>query len=487
MHISSLPSKYGIGAFSKSAYDFCDWLAESGQSYWQILPLGVTGYGDSPYQSFSTYAGNPYFISLEELIEWGLLKKEECDELDFGKDLTRVDYHKLYQNRYPLLYKAYKRFDLSNSPEYKSFVEENSYWLLDYSLFMAIKNNNSDSSWLLWDERLKNKNPHIIEQYRDKLSFEIDFHNFLQFLFFSQWKKLKNYMATKNIKVIGDIPIYVSLDSADVWNHPHLFQLDKNKLPLSVAGCPPDEFSKKGQLWGNPLYNWEEHKRENYTWWKKRFLFALSLYDVVRIDHFRGFDQYYSIPYNSADAIHGEWKNAPGKELFNTLGLDKERIIAEDLGFVTPSLKKLLKDTEFRGMKIVQFAFDSRDTGFKNDYMPHNYPEKCVVYTGTHDNSTTTSWFSTLPYDDKRLAREYIADFFTPAEIIYKSFISLAMQSPAELSIIPMQDWLGLNDSARMNTPSTSKDNWQWRIKKNSLTKELSQAIKKKTSLYGRL
>jgi len=489
LSISSLPSKYGIGCFSKSAYDFVDFLKGCGQSYWQILPLCPTSYGDSPYQSFSTFAGNPYFISLEKLIEDGLLTKQECDSVDFGKNLTKVDYKKIYENRYPLLRKAFKRSSLKKDSKYTTFIQDNAIWLNDYSLFMAIKNSFNGASWIDWQKDIRLREPSALERYKEELSNEIDFHKFLQFEFYSQWNDLKSYANDRNISIIGDIPIYVALDSADTWSNPKLFQLDENYLPTAVAGCPPDGFSATGQLWGNPLYNWQYHKDTHYQWWISRLAHCFKLYDVVRIDHFRGFDEYYSIPYGSTDAIHGHWERGASIELFNAMkeSLGSKNVIAEDLGYMTDSVRKLVQDTGFPNMKVLEFAFDSRDTGSRNDYLPHNYTENCIAYTGTHDNQTIVSWFNTISKEEQFMAREYLCDYYTPKSEMYKVFISAIMRSRANVCIVPLQDYLGLDDTCRMNKPSTLGNNWQWRATQENLSKSLMQEVLRICTLYGRV
>lgn len=488
LSITSLPSKYGIGCFSKSAYDFIDFLKECGQTYWQILPLCPTSYGDSPYQSFSTFAGNPYFISLEELIQENLLTQEECNSTDFGNNPNKVDYKKIYENRYPVLKRAFQNSKVQEDTHYKKFVQDNKWWLEDYSLFMAIKEKFNGISWVEWQEDIRLRKPSAIEKYRKKLSKEIEFHNFLQFEFYSQWDKLKSYANSKGIQIIGDIPIYVALDSADTWANPKLFQLDKNNVPIAVAGCPPDGFSPTGQLWGNPLYDWKYHKDTDYSWWISRLEHSFKLYDILRIDHFRGFDEYYSIPYGSKDAINGHWEKGVGIELFKAMekSLGKREVIAEDLGYMTDSVRKLVKDTGFPNMKVLEFAFDSRDTGSRNDYLPHNYTENCIAYTGTHDNQTIVSWFDTISKEEQSMAREYLCDYYTPKNELYKVFISVIMRSRANVCIVPMQDYLGLDDTCRMNKPSTVGDNWQWRLSKDSLSQSLKEEILKVSKLYGR-
>ena len=487
--VTSLPSQYGVGCFSKSAYDFVDWLKAAGQSFWQILPLGPTGYGDSPYQSFSTFAGNPYMISLKELIREGLLTKEECDGTLFSKEDNYVDYKLLYENRYPLLKKAFERSNHIENSAYKDFVKENNYWLRDYSLFMALKSEFGQRPWNEWADDVRFRDKDALKKYKEKIKKEIEFQSFIQFKFYSQWSALKTYANRKGISIIGDIPIYVSFDSADVWANPSLFQLDETLSPTFVAGCPPDGFSKTGQLWGNPLYHWENHRKTDYEWWKKRLSHALNLYDALRIDHFRGFDKYYSIKYKSPDATNGEWKDGPGAELFGAAKkeLGEKLIIAEDLGFITDSVKKLLSDCGFPGMKVLEFAFDSRDSGSSGEYLPHNYIKNCVAYTGTHDNQTLISWLKTISEEEKKAVREYLCDAHTPDDELHIPLIASIMKSAAFLCIVPIQDWLGLTDAARINIPSTTEKNWQWRLTKRQLCGGVAKKIYSMTSIYGRL
>ena len=487
--ITSLPSKYGIGCFSQSAYDFVDWLKEAGQCYWQILPLVPTSFGDSPYQSFSTYAGNPYFISLEALVEEGVLTEKECEKADFGKDPKDIDYEKMYKSRYPLLRKAYERSNVSENQEYLGFVEKNSWWLKDYALFMAVKERFGGKPWTQWAEDIRLRWGNALDYYRKEQYFEIEFHQYLQYLFHKQWMKLKAYANENGVKLIGDIPIYVAMDSADAWARPELFQLDENNVPVAVAGCPPDGFAANGQLWGNPLYQWDYHESTGYQWWMERLGYCFELYDVVRIDHFRGFDQYYSIPYGAETAINGTWQKGPGIGLFNRMKevLGDREVIAEDLGYVTDSVRKLVEDSGFPGMKVLEFAFDSRDTGSASDYLPHNYTENCVAYTGTHDNETLAGWFGSISKEEMAMAREYLCDQYTPRKYLYKPFISLIMRSRAKLCVIPMQDYLGYDNSSRMNKPSTVGTNWKWRITREELTEELQKEIYDTARRYGRL
>lgn len=489
LSITSLPSKYGIGCFSKSAYDFVDWLKAAGQTYWQILPLGPTSYGDSPYQSFSTYAGNPYFIDLEALIEEGVLTREECEKADMGEEEGTIDYKKMYEGRYPLLRKAYERSNISQNPDYIRFMEENGWWLSDYALFMAVKGRFDGAPWIEWAQDIRLRWGYAMDYYRRELYFDIEFQQYLQFTFYKQWQALKDYANRQGVRIIGDIPIYVAMDSADAWAHPELFQLDQDNVPLAVAGCPPDGFSAVGQLWGNPLYRWDYHRQTGYDWWMKRLVHCFSLYDVVRIDHFRGFDEYYSIPYGAKSAIGGHWEKGPGMDLFRRMRevLGEKEVIAEDLGYVTDSVRQLVRDTGFPGMKVLEFAFDSRDSGCANDYLPHNYTENCVAYTGTHDNETIRGWFESIREDERRLARAYICDKYTPRQYLHTSFISLIMASRANLCVIPIQDYMGYDNTCRMNKPSTVGINWKWRLKSGELTEDLQKEIRAITRRYGRL
>lgn len=484
--ITSLPSKYGIGSFSKEAYDFIDILEEAGQKIWQILPLGPTGYGDSPYQSFSTFAGNPYFIDLEQLIKEGLLTEEECESCDWGNNIEYIDYEKIYLSRFKILKKAYNRSNINNSQKFIDYCERNKWWLDDYALYMAIKDSLGGKSWLEWDENLKSRDEDTLCKYKEILKEDIIFYKYIQYLFSVQWGKLKAYANEKGISIVGDIPIYVALDSADTWSNQKLFQLDEQKNPIAVAGCPPDSFSEDGQLWGNPLYDWQYHKSTDYKWWISRIKYSFDLYDIVRIDHFRGFDEYFSIPYGDKTAVGGTWKKGPGIELFKFLNdeLGDVEIIAEDLGFLTDTVKKLLKDTGYPGMKILQFAFDSRE---ESDYLPHNYDKNCVVYTGTHDNNTIVGWFDEINEHDKKMCIDYINDNSIDNKFINWDMICLAMRSVADTCVIPVQDLLGLGQLARINTPSTLGDNWKWRMTKGCFSKELIKKLRRLTKIYGRI
>lgn len=484
MAVSSIPSPYGIGSFSKEAYAFVDFLEQAGQKLWQILPLGPTGYGDSPYQSFSTFAGNPYFIDLETLVQEGYLTKADCEACDFGSEETDVDYEKIYRSRFQVLHTAYENSHIGDDPEFLAFRRGNAYWLDDYTLYMAVKNSFGGKSWLFWDEKIRLREPEEVARYREQYADEILFYAFLQFLFVKQWQALKAYANQKKIQIIGDIPIYVALDSADTWANPELFQLDETCTPVAVAGCPPDAFSSTGQLWGNPLYRWEYHKQTGYQWWVRRVAYCYQLYDIVRIDHFRGFDEYYAIPYGDETAEYGSWEPGPGYEIFRTFRaqLGRIKVIAEDLGYLTPSVLRLVKKTGYPGMKVLQFAFDS---GEENDYLPHNYTRNCVVYTGTHDNDTTVSWYQSLKRRDQNFVKRYLQ--IRNRKGIHWNLIRAALSSVADMAVIPMQDYLGLDGEARMNLPSTLGGNWKWRMKADACTDELAEGIRSMVKLYGRL
>lgn len=484
MPVASLPGQYGIGTFGKEAYKFVDFLAKAGQQYWQLLPLGPTGYGDSPYQSFSTFAGNPYFIDLDTLIEEGLLTKSECDKYDFGAKESEVDYEKMYLSRFKVLEIAFSRSNYKRTKAYKTFESNNSFWLEDYALYMAIKQSLGGVSFIEWDEKIRRRDEQTLNECRKKFAKEIEFYKFLQFYFDKQWKQLKKYANDKGVKIIGDIPIYVAFDSADTWAGPEMFQFDSKGYPKAVAGCPPDGFSATGQLWGNPLYNWAYHKKTGYDWWLKRMAHCYELYDMVRVDHFRAFDEYYAIPYGDPTAEFGKWKKGPGMSLmkaFKEAFGDKE-MIAEDLGFMTETVKKLVKDSGFPGMKVLQFAFDSRE---ESDYLPHNYISNSSVYTGTHDNDTIVGWFEKLDEADKKFACAYL-DIKPDEKHVAWKFIRLAMESVSDLCVIPMQDYLELGGEARINMPSTLGGNWVWRMKQGVLSDKLAKAIYDVTRTYGR-
>ena len=482
MHISSLPGPYGIGTMGKGAYEFVDFLKAAGQSYWQILPLSPTGYGDSPYQSFSTFAGNHYLIDLDMLIEEGLLKKEET-AICWGTGETRVDYGCLYENRIRLLRLAYERFP--GGSEFDAFVQENAEWLEDYAIFMTLKDRYQGQPWQKWSLSLMMRLPGIMEGIRREFADQLRFRYFLQFIFFRQWKALRRYANEKGIRIIGDVPIYVPLDSADVWANPQLFQLDGSCRPKMVAGCPPDSFSADGQLWGNPLYDWEKMKKNGYGWWIRRLKAAANMYDVVRLDHFRGFESYWAIPAGDTTAARGSWQPGPAMDFVRAIqkALPDLDFIAEDLGYVTSEVRALQEGSGYPGMKVLQFAFDSREAG---DYLPHTYPRHSVCYSGTHDNLTLVQWLQEAAPEDIAMAREYLG--LSEEEGLVTGLIRGCMGSVSDLCVVQMQDYLELGGEARMNFPGTlSSANWTWRAKEGFLTEELTRRIRNTTELYGRI
>ena len=485
--IFSLPSPYGIGCFDSEAYRFVDFLSAAGQSYWQILPLGPTGYGDSPYQAFSTFAGNPYFIDLGEFIERGWLTREACNDGGLQSAPNRIDYNRQYRHRYPLLRQAFYQSKQTHDPELAHFAEY-SPWVSDFALFMALKEAHGGAAWYTWQETLKFRHPQALEAAKADLKDSVDFHIFLQYHFYRQWQHLKDYANQKNIRIIGDIPIYVAHDSSDVWVHPQLFQLDNERQPVAVAGCPPDGFSPDGQRWGNPLYDWTYHADTGFTWWIQRLTHCFSLYDVVRIDHFRGFDEYFSIPYGDTTAHNGHWEKGPGMALFDAFRKHsgEQSIIAEDLGFMTDSVRRLVQESGFPGMRVLQFAFDLRDSGGQQEHMPHNYPQSCVAYTGTHDNQTLSAWLSTITEAEREQVRGYLSDRCSPPHLLIRSLIALLFRSSAQLCVIPMQDWLGLGDESRINIPASSEGNWQWRMSAGSASDATAKEIRYFTSFFGR-
>lgn len=491
--VASIPSKYGIGTFSKEAYRFVDQLKEAGQRYWQILPLGPTGYGDSPYQSFSAFAGNPYYIDLEQLIEDGLLTAEECDSADFGSDDRDIDYEKIYRNRFPLLRMAFVRWKekqaktgLDEVQTEALLSEALSEETREYCFYMAVKDEFAGMSWDKWDADIRLREAAAVERCRKTLGDEILFYEFLQYLFQNQWLRLKTYANEKGIRIIGDIPIYVAFDGADSWAHPELFQFDEERRPVAVAGCPPDAFSDTGQLWGNPLYRWDYHQKTGFAWWLKRMEYSFKLYDVVRVDHFRGFDEYYAIPAGDTTAEHGHWEKGPGYALFEAMKsrFGEPDIIAEDLGYLTPSVLELVERTGFPGMKVLEFAFD--DFG-ESAYLPHKYSRNCVVYTGTHDNMTLQGWYGELDEDARKFAVDYLGNERTPRGEIHWDYIRLALQSVARIAVIPVQDYLGLGNQARTNEPSTLGKNWRWRMTGDDITEELIEKCRRLAHIYGRI
>ena len=483
MAMSSLPSNYGIGTMGKCAYQFVDFLKAAGQKYWQLLPLGPTSYGDSPYSSFSTFAGNPYLIDLDLLVKDGLLKKKELTG-DWGGDAARVDYGKLYERRFGVLRLAYTRGGDALREEMAAFRRENA-WVENYALFMAVKAHFGMQSWTAWpDEGIRLHKPEAVAEYGEKLKEDVDFWVFLQVLFFRQWEALRDYAHEKGVQFIGDVPIYVALDSADVWSEPKYFQLDSEGVPKEVAGVPPDAFTEDGQLWGNPLYDWDAMKADGYGWWIRRIDGAKKLYDVIRIDHFRGFESYWAVPYGDTTAKNGVWKPGPGMGLVGVLRswFSDLRFIAEDLGYQTPAVKQLLADSGMPGMKILQFAFDAHGD---SDYLPHLCGKNSVCYIGTHDNETVKGWLKVTRQADKNFARRYM--HITEDEGWNWGMIRAGMGTPSDLFVVQMQDVLELGKEARMNIPGTDQGNWQWRMLPDALNKDLAKKLRTYTETYRRL
>ncbi len=480
LHITSLAGEYGIGSLGKEAYEFVDLLVSAEQKLWQILPLGPTGYGDSPYQCFSAFAGNPLLIDLTEFCG-DIIKKEELNPLISNENY--IDYGKLYELKIPLLKKVYNALRTDLSKEYIDFIGKN-FWINDYSKFMALKGLNQES-WLTWDNKLKKKE--LSKELKKDIEREKDFHAFIQFLFFRQWNKLKSYANSRNISIIGDIPIFVAMDSADVWSNPELFQIDDNLSPTKVAGVPPDYFSPTGQLWGNPLYNWEKLKATGFKWWLKRFESAFQLFDFVRIDHFRGFSEYWAIPYGEKTAINGQWEKAYGKDLFNKIRKKfiKPPIIAEDLGIITEDVVKLREEFGFPGMKVIQFGFED---GPDSIHLPHNFKNyNFVAYTGTHDNDTLAGWFLNLSDQKKEFLFKYlnIRDKINDKDIVFL-IITEVWKSIAMFSIVPFQDLIVCGSEARLNTPGTFGRNWQWKAKKSDYDNFPIDFLKEITKIYNR-
>ena len=484
MPISSLPSKYGIGTFGKEAYKFADFLAAAGQKAWQLLPLGPTSYGDSPYASFSTYAGNPYFIDLDMLVEDGLLTKAEIEAVDWGDDPMNVDYGKIYYNRFDILRLACARGWDRDAGEITRFREQNAGWLPDYALFMALKRHFGMVSWTLWpDEDIRLRKPASLEHYRTLLDADVRLFTWIQYMFYKQWDKLREYVHSLGIEIIGDLPIYVALDSSDVWADPKSFLLDEKNIPTCVSGVPPDYFCEDGQLWGNPIYDWDRMRKDGYGWWIRRIEGARKLYDVIRIDHFRGFCDYWSCPYGAVTAKEGVWKKGPGMGLVGVLTswFHDVRFVAEDLGVLTPGLERLLLDSGLPGMKVLQFAFDSSGD---SSYLPHNCIKNSVCYIGTHDNDTVLGWVETMSDKDRDFASRYM--HITADEGWCWGLIRTGMAASSDLFIVQMQDVLELGGDARMNFPGTTQGNWQWRMLPGALTKELAEKLYEYTVTYRR-
>ena len=484
MPMSSLPSPYGIGTMGKSAFQFVDFLAAAGQKYWQLLPLGPTSYGDSPYQSFSTFAGNPYYIDLDLLIKDKLLKPSEVRNRDWGSDPARVDYGKIYESRFAVLRLAFARGAERYAEEIAAFRRENAGWLENYALFMAIKRSQGMAAWTAWPDALRLRREDALRDARAELKEDVDFFVFVQFLFFRQWDALRAYAREKGIRFIGDVPIYVALDSADIWSEPQFFQLDEENLPTEVAGVPPDPFTEDGQLWGNPLYDWDAMKRDGYGWWIRRIDGAKKLYDVLRIDHFRGFESYWAVPYGDTTAKNGVWKPGPGMSLVGVLNswFSDLDFIAEDLGYTTPEVQKLLADSGLPGMKILQFAFDTHGN---SDYLPHNTVPNSCCYIGTHDNETVQGWLKWADKGSVRFAERYL--HITADEGWNWGLIRGGMATASRLFVVQMQDVLGLDRSARMNSPGTASGNWQWRMLPGAYDRALAKKLRGYTETYRRL
>lgn len=490
LHPTSLPSPYGIGDLGKSAYEFVDFLEEAGQHLWQILPLSHTGFGDSPYQSFSAFAGQPLLISPDYMVKLGFLTKEDLKDCPKSNP-DQVDYGTVIAWKNKIFKTAFKRYQADRASfgdfenNFLAFIHEELYWVEDYALFMACKDENGGASWLEWDEEYRIPSPTFTAKLRVDLTNSIEYYEFLQFIFFSQWHELKEYANKKEIQIMGDIPIFVSMDSADVWSNKHLFQLDSRGYPSKVAGVPPDYFCATGQLWGNPIYNWDAHRYENFGWWISRIRHQLKSVDLLRVDHFRGFEACWNVPYGEETAINGEWVKTPGYELFeavrNALG-DNLPIVAEDLGVITDEVTALRKHFNFPGMKVLQFGFESTEDG---SYLPHNYESSnYVCYTGTHDNDTTIGWFGTLKKDCQDKLRTYTRS--TAAEPVSHSLIRTCIASVAKYAIFPLQDALCCGSEARMNRPGYAQNNWCWRFKKEDLTSSMAKSLKELNLLYGR-
>ena len=483
MHITSLSGPYGVGTMGKEAFAFVDFLKQAGQSVWQILPLTPTGYGDSPYQSCSTFAGNHYLIDLDRLIEDGLLESADVANIDWCWSETKADFGRLYNNRLKVLRVAYSRF--RGSDDFERFCRENESWLPDFALFMTLKGVNGGKPWYEWEDGLKFRDPKVLDRICATMGDEIRFYCFVQYLFHVQWTALHTYAKENGIRIVGDVPIYVPLDSVEVWSTPELFQLDEELNPVAVAGCPPDAFTADGQLWGNPLYRWDRMKETGYAWWLNRLRAAGKLYDVIRVDHFRGFESYWAVPYGAPTARGGQWIKGPDMDFVNAVknGLPELEMIAEDLGYLTQEVLDLRDNSGFPGMKVLEFAFDSREP---SDYLPHTYTRNSVVYTGTHDNMTMRQWFETASPEAVEYATEYMN--LSEKEGLVLGTIRTAMSSVSDLCIIQMPDWLNLGGEARMNFPGTLSDaNWTWRVEEGKINAALAKKILAMTRLYGRL
>lgn len=484
--IFSLPGRWGIGSFSRHARQFVRQLADAEQSIWQILPLGPTGYADSPYQSFSTFAGNPHFIDLDVLVADGQLTRAELDELDWGTNATQIDYGALHRSRPAALRLAYGRAgDFTADPSYQEFSAATAGWLDEYALFMTIKQLADGRPWTQWPTELRDRQPQALARVRDQHATELDYYRWTQWQFASQWRVLHAYAQQHQVQILGDVPIYVAMDSADIWTHPELFALAADGTPIEVAGVPPDGFSEGGQLWGNPLYDWDVHRETGFSWWIERLQHQFDSLDMVRLDHFRGLESYWAVPYGDLDARGGQWRPGPGVEFFRAINaaIGELPMVAEDLGYLTEAVHELRAASGLPGMQIIQFAFDSRERG---DYRPHNYGRNTVVYTGTHDNPTLVEWFESLSAPDRRMAYEYLNNWWTPDAQRHWDYIALAMRSVASTAIVPMPDYLGLGAEARINTPSIPHDNWRWRMAADAFTASLGERMARLTTLVER-
>lgn len=482
MHISSLPSDYGIGDFGRESYRFVDFLVKAKQKYWQILPLGVTGFGDSPYQCFSAFAGNPYFIDLDELIARGYISREKVKSFLLNIE-DKVNYGLLYFHKMDILRIAYGNAREEIKDDLELFYNENKKWLREFAVFMSLKVSNGGGSWLEWERSYKDSTSREVLEFEESNSEEIYFWVFTQYFFSLQWKRLKEYANKNGIKIIGDLPIYISQDSSDVWASPEFFYLDDHFFPVTVSGCPPDFFSTTGQLWGNPIYNWRKMEDDDYKWWIHRIKSSFQIYDVLRIDHFRGFEAYWEVPYGSEDAVKGKWTKGPGIKLFDRIkeALGDLNIIPEDLGLITNEVIELIDKTGFPRMKMLQSAFN---VNADSDFLPHNYDKNSIVYTSSHDSTNVMGWINEINENDLNYAKSYLN--LRDDESMNWAFIRGAWSSVAELAIAPIQDFLGLGDEARMNIPSTVGENWCYRIGKDDLTDELAERIKEMNIIYRR-
>ena len=486
MHITSLPSPYGVGTLGSEAYKFVDFLKKAGQTYWQILPVGPTGFGDSPYQSYSAFAGNPMLIDIDELIKAGLVSEDDKDLKILAEKKEFADFGQMFSFKRLILAAFAANADSEQMYLFGKFCRKNAWWLDDYAMFMSMKYFFKQVMWTEWADSYRLRDPQTLAKYAEEHGVDIDCWKFMQFLFFRQYKKLKKYANKRGISIYGDMPIYVSMDSSDIWANPEMFMLDSDRKPTKVAGCPPDDFSPTGQLWGNPLYDWDYMDKNNYKWWIKRVQYSAKLFDLTRIDHFRGFESYYAIPAGDKTAEHGEWLQGPSMKLFSAIKADlgDVKLVAEDLGFLTDEVKAMLKAAGYPGMNVLEFGFGGEDSS----YLPHNYVKNSVVYIGTHDNETALGWYLAQDKAGKKRIRKYLGlDKSASDSKVVRELIRCAYASVSENCVIQMQDWLCLDNSARMNIPSTiGGGNWAWRMDKDACTKELAKAMKKMAKTYFR-